>query len=246
MESPNIQKIIDTIADAFSVFDFSYLVSGIATLLLICFEVSKHELVVLGNLMTYWYFLLIPIGVYISGLVSWTIGKAIRTKYLGWSCKKGGYEKDAITTILKTFEQLQILESPKECKTIESVRFKDYISYIWAVLIKFSIKDDLQAQLKVIKREWVMEAVYEGLAFSSILLCIVMTDVVISKFSIGANPPWYCYLIIILGTIILAFILLSTMLYKATESGRAYARDLICTYITYIDKPIIVKDLSID
>jgi hypothetical protein len=242
MNSPNIQKIIDTIAEAFSVFDFSYLVSGIATFSLICFEASKHQFVDLSNFKSYWYVLLVPIGIYICGLLSWSIGKAIRSLYLGWSKRRGGYKQDAKNLILKTIGSIQVLEQPKEYKTCDRINLMDYISFIWTELTKHCNSDStLVVQLRSIRREWVMEAVYEGLSFCSFLFCIVIVDVLFCDFKFNI---WISVIVVALA-LIFAFILLSTLLYKATECGRAYARDLICTYITYVDKPIIVKDLII-
>lgn len=243
MDSPNIQKIIDTITEVFSVFDLSYLVSGIATLSLLCYEVSKHQLIDLSNLMGYWCFLLVPVGIYVCGLMSWTVGKTLRKVYLGWSKKRGGYKRDAKDVILKSIGSLQILEQPKECKSCDRINLMDYISYVWTELTKQTKGDTtLSDQLRSIRREWVMETVYEGLAFSSILLSFVAADVLVSALP---TLKWYIYILIVALALLLAVVLLSTMLYKTTENGRAYARDLICTYITYIDKPVIVKDLAL-
>lgn len=236
MDSPNIQKIIDTLSEALSVFDFSYLVSGIATFALLCYEFSEHNVISTLKVSNGWLFILVPVAIYICGMVSWSIGKLLREWIHIGKLNFHGYKRDAqeqLTSICEEFGNYALLQN---CKSIEKgIELNNYVSFVWDELSKISLSDDsVKSQLKFIRREWVTQAVYEGLIFSSLLFGII--------FGIEVNTGCIIWHIIIGVLVGLAFVIL--MFYKATESGRAYTRDLIITYLNHSQKPVTPKKLK--
>lgn len=131
---------------------------------------------------------------------------------------------------------LAIMHLYRIAKSIEKgIELNNYVSFVWDELSKISLSDDsVKSQLKFIRREWVMQAVYEGLIFSSLLFGII--------FGIEVNTVCIIWHIIIGVLVELAFVIL--MFYKATESGHACARDLIVTYLNHSQKPITPKILK--
>ena len=89
MENPfssmSFQKIIDRIADAFSVFDFSYIISGGLTLLLVYMDIVilHSRTITLKS-----PFLILAIGLflaYVCGLIVWVIGRFVRRCFINTS-----------------------------------------------------------------------------------------------------------------------------------------------------------------
>ena len=73
----SVTKIIDKIGEIFTVFDFSYIVSGIASFSIICYGLWQNDL--LGSLgSTSLNVIAAIIFTYLCGLLSFTIGKTIR------------------------------------------------------------------------------------------------------------------------------------------------------------------------
>lgn len=83
----SVTKIIDRIGEIFTVFDFSYIVSGVASFSIICYGLWKNDL--LGSLGgTSLNVIAAIIFTYLCGLLSFTIGKAVRTKVIDYELKK--------------------------------------------------------------------------------------------------------------------------------------------------------------
>ena len=75
----SFHKLIDTLSNAFSILDFSYIVSGGLAFLLILFDLYKHGVSFMMENLT----ITIVCGVflsYICGLFAWLIGRFIRRK----------------------------------------------------------------------------------------------------------------------------------------------------------------------
>lgn len=236
MDAPNIQKIIDTLSDALNVFDFSYLVSGIATFALLCYEFAKHHVISNPGFSNGWLYIMVPIAIYICGIISWSIGKLLRNKIHLGKLNFHGYKRDVqeqITSICEEFSKYTPLQN---CISIEKeIGLNIYVSFVWDEISKMAIDDNsINIQLKFIRREWVMQAVYEGLIFSSFLFGIIC----------GIEVNIECILLHIIFGISIGLSLAFLMFYKATESGRAYARDLIITYLNHSQKPVQLKILK--
>lgn len=76
-----LNKILDRIIDFFSIFDISFLISGIATFSILCYGAWLYDLFVwLGDgIDCIIYYIVLA---YICGLLSFAFGKCVRTRRL--------------------------------------------------------------------------------------------------------------------------------------------------------------------
>lgn len=160
----SIHKIVDRIADIFCIFDFSFLISGVATFFVLYYEISEYgllEIAVDGVDKVVVSILLI----YICGLISFVIGKSLRKYLIG--------QKRINQRFLEIFNQtvrycqseehsLIVYDSLEECKL--------YYTEMWFFLRQ---TPEASKTLTFINRYWVMQATYEGLAFSFLLGSII-------------------------------------------------------------------------
>lgn len=77
--STNFQKIIDKISEAFSFFDFSFLISGAASFGICCYGLNRIGMKIESDNITL-NVIVIIFSIYISGLISFAIGKWVRKK----------------------------------------------------------------------------------------------------------------------------------------------------------------------
>lgn len=159
----SVQGIIDKLSEGLNFFDFSYFISGFATYCSIVYfvqegfyktiELPLWELIVFSLVL-----------IYISGLLSFSIGKRLRTfcvfdsegeprKYF----KKRGVKsfKKLFESALREFQITEILPTGRKA-----------YSMMWLVIKQKDIHGKFYPYLF---RQWVMQAVYEGLIFTSLL-----------------------------------------------------------------------------
>ena len=157
-----LNKIIDRIADVFSVFDFSFIISGITSFIMIytflSFRNSDILLFLDGNLS--WIFVIFTI--YILGLIMFALGRYVRQVLLGQ--KKYKY---------KLFEKYNVCDAKNEEK-IDAL----YCKY-WDNLKKEGNEKDYDYY----SRLWVMTAVYEGLIGNVVLALVLFITYNITVFN---------------------------------------------------------------
>lgn len=161
------QKIIDRISDIFSIFDFSYLVAGTATYLIICYGLWQYHLLqwsgnhIINGLISL-------ILSYLCGLLSFAAGKLLRMGYIRFWLQEDVNARffkcfnDAILYCRDADHPLMVYRTITDCKL--------YYTHMWAFL-RHSHK--AAATFSFINRYWVMQAVYEGLATSFLIGCIL-------------------------------------------------------------------------
>lgn len=212
----SFQKIIDQIADAFSVFDFSYIISGGLTLTLLYIDivVLHAQTVALDNLL-----IAIPLGLFLAyacGLIVWVIGRAVRRCLVDT-------RKDFETEYTKTLSALNL--SDKMAITDPKVAY----SYIWNHLKCHDNNPQLQDQLRFINRYWVMQALYEGLIGAGMVSIVILLDYIRINYAdlIGVE---------ITGIACLLTVIVVLMVFFAREA-RKYAQtqvvDLLTLYSIY-------------
>lgn len=157
---PSFQKIIDILSNAFSILDFSYIVSGGFTLGIVLFDLHYH----------YYEFFIRNISItivcgiflaYICGLSSWIIGRLIRKIVQNT-------DKDFEETYDRTMNALA-----SNALSLSVSDKKLAYSYMWIELHK---KEEAKEQIIFMNRMWVMQAVFEGLIFSFIVAIGVLID----------------------------------------------------------------------
>ena len=187
----NFQKIIDKISEAFSFFDFSFFVSGAATYGISCYFLWQFdELKPFGSTTT--NVLISIILIYLCGVISFSYGKWIRLKYfqITRGCTKLLKKFNWIQKLQRRFNWIQkLLRTPDrfvECfdKAIQYVNkglepnkqfprntlLESEKSYFYTEMWSFlRNRPEAKETVAFLNRYWVMQAVCEGLIFSSTL-----------------------------------------------------------------------------
>ena len=180
---PSFQKIIDILSNAFSILDFSYIVSGGFTLGIVLFDLHYH----------YYEFFIRNISItivcgiflaYICGLSSWIIGRLIRKIVQNT-------DKDFEETYDRTMNALA-----SNALSLSVSDKKLAYSYMWIELHK---KEEAKEQIIFMNRMWVMQAVFEGLIFSFIVAIGVLIDL---KGYIMARVHCHFRCIVIIGMVV--------------------------------------------
>lgn len=163
----SLNKIVDRIGEIFNVFDFSYIVSGIASLAVISYGLWRYNLLCsfdndLFNVVA------VIIFTYICGLISFVIGKRIRFMYNKIFPIQRGRSR-----FMSCFNSaIQYVNNRNNQRGIYLNRYMDeencrkYYVEMWSYLRGC---EKAAPALKFINRFWVMQAVYEGLATSFLL-----------------------------------------------------------------------------
>ena len=216
----NFQKIIDCIADAFSVFDFSYIISGGISFVLIFVDLTFIHQVsfpINGSLPKLISAIFLS---YVLGLVVWVIGRFVRNRFMN-------KEKDFITLFESTIKVLDFgvnipVSSDEQSK---AVYVNTAYSYMWSWLQTMKQDEQIFSKIRLINRYWVMQAVFEGLIGVALLVLLIFID--------------YCYTkdvcIFTCEEIIGAFLFLGLLLllvYLFALEARKYARTQVLDIIT--------------
>lgn len=206
---PSFQKIIDILSNAFSILDFSYIISGGFTLGIILFDLHyhKYEFFIHNVLVT------IICGVflvYICGLASWVIGKFIREIF-----------QSIDTDFEHTFDEA-VRSLGDEFSLPVSNKNLAY-SYMWIELYK---KEEAKERVTFINRMWVMQAVFEGLIFSFVTAMVVWLELAYSLWR-----EVLCYKVVITLFVLLLLTCLSAI--EARRYARNQVKEVILSYYSY-------------
>lgn len=198
----SLNKIMDRIANVFSIFDFSFIISGIAAFMIIYTYLSftYSDVLLLLDSNHSWIFIIFII--YILGLIMFTLGRYIRQEVFGQKkskyqlFKKYGFSSESVEEIDALFSQYW-----NNLRNDNSERTYDYYN-----------------------RLWVMTAIYEGLAgsafFASALIILCFCRIV--------NSYGYPYgIIIILSILLLMYILTYILFREAKKNAETIITDLI-------------------
>ena len=207
---PSFQKIIDILSNAFSILDFSYIVSGGFTFGIVLFDLHYH----------YYEFFIRNISItivcgiflaYICGLSSWIIGRLIR-KIVQNTDKDFEETYDGTMNALAS-NALSLSVSDKKLA----------YSYMWIELHK---KEEAKEQIIFMNRMWVMQAVFEGLIFSFIVAIGVLIDL---KWGLNKDISWLEFIVIF--AVLLSSVWLSAI--EARRYARTQIREVILSYYSY-------------
>ena len=197
-----LNKILDRIADVFSVFDFSFIISGMAAFIMIYTFLSftyREALLLIDNNNS-WIFIIFVI--YILGLIMFALGRYIRQEVFGQKkskyqlFKKYGFISESNKEIDALFSQYW-----NNLRNDNSVRTYDYYN-----------------------RLWVMTAVYEGLAGSVILAFIL---IILCFCTIVNSCGWLPGILLMIGIFLLICLLVSILFREAKKNAETIIIDLI-------------------
>lgn len=218
-----LNKILDKVVDFFSIFDISFLISGIATFTMLCYAAWQYDLFVwLGNgIDCIVYYIILA---YICGLVSFAFGKSFRTYGLRIKRDKQGQTQFIIcfNNVIKYVNKRE----PNEDKLL--TLFKDpedaelYYSEMWSYIREKSASG---ATYNLLNRYWVSQAIYEGLLFPALLAFILGICLVLEAFipflKNDAHPAW----VPVVGALMSLFAL--GCIYLFCREGKRYAETQI-------------------
>ncbi len=173
-----ISKILDRIVDFFSIFDISFLISGIATMTILCYGAWLYDLFTwLGD--GFAHILYYVILSYICGLASFAFGKHIRTKllkrkrfkYIITREKRMG--RNNTSQFMDCFsDAISYVNNEAANGDLKLTKYEDekdaekYYTEMWYYIREHKNKS-LSYQL--LNRYWVSQAIYDGLLFPAFL-----------------------------------------------------------------------------
>lgn len=214
------QKLIDIISNAFSILDFSYIVSGGLAFLLILFGLYMHDISFMMENIT----ITIVCGIFLSyvcGLFAWLIGRYLRRKT---------YRRFYGETIEESFQKVynetiySLTSFPSGLGLAKAKDASLSYEYMWICLDK---NKDAVSRVNYIHRFWVMQAVFEG------LITVLLMAVVVLWLVIPADPS--CMLIIGMVVLTLVFIFLAGFCCnEAKRCAETQIREVILSYYKYV------------
>lgn len=211
----NFQKLIDTISDAFSIFDFSYIISGGLTFLIILYDLHCHQI----NFMLENVTVTIICGIflsYICGVLSWLCGKNIRRFFCDINKEFEDTYNDTKNSINDNFrtELTPIAQHSMEYE------------YMWICLCK---EEKAKPRINFIHRFWVMQAIYEGLIFTLLVFVSVLLDL-----KLADNGFLNCFKLI--GIFLLSIFIIFLCVKEAANCARNQIKEVILSYYLYCFK----------
>lgn len=153
----NFQKIIDRISEAFSFFDFSFLISGSATFAICCYTLNRLGTDVSSD-SSFLNVCVSIVGIYIAGLISFALGKKIRV----WMVDKDGKRFEEIFN-----ETVRFTKGAEYDYNTQNLKLR--YTQMWAHLRN---NQEAKESTTFLNRLWVMQAVFEGLMISSAIAIV--------------------------------------------------------------------------
>lgn len=174
------KKTIEDILEGLNFFDFSFFISGFATFFTLMFFMEELFAKTYEYKSVYGVLAAI-ILIYVCGVVSFSMGKIIRTlirKYL----EKARWNWLKVKSFDELFEEGQKWALENKKKTMpgattndlpEQLSFSDQKGMAYSAMwIEIRRKDERGTYYKPLYRQWVMQAVCEGLMFSFLLIIL--------------------------------------------------------------------------
>lgn len=201
-----LNKVADVIVQALGILDYSYIISGVMSYLLIVFTLSKVGLFDFGGHSKLFYVVALFIS-YVLGLISWLIGKKLRR----WSMKLimksrscFGFPKSNIEKKQTDFEIVFNEFKKHTFGNTEIEHISDDTTTAYAQMWKSLYKEDSNANdvdladVRRIRRYWVMQAVFEGLIGTCVIgICcsifLIKREIIpnCSFYSFAILPMWF-------------------------------------------------------
>ena len=174
------KKTIEDILEGLNFFDFSFFISGFATFFTLMFFMEELFAKTCEYKSVYGVLAAI-ILIYVCGVVSFSMGKIIRTlirKYL----EKARWNWLKVKSFDELFEEGQKWALENKKKTMPGattndlpgqLSFSDQKGMAYSAMwIEIRRKDERGTYYKPLYRQWVMQAVCEGLMFSFLLIIL--------------------------------------------------------------------------
>ena len=194
------KKTIEDILEGLNFFDFSFFISGFATFFTLMFFMEELFAKTYEYKSVYGILAAI-ILIYVCGVVSFSMGKIIRTlirKYL----EKARWNWLKVKSFDELFEEGQKWALENKKKTMPGattndlpgqLSFSDQKGMAYSAMwIEIRRKDERGTYYKPLYRQWVMQAVCEGLMFSFLL--IILLSVVAIYINTKGHSSYHLYI----------------------------------------------------
>lgn len=216
MEIVGLNKVIDALGNAFSVFDFSFFISGAVTLGFIALDLHYYGHDGILQLQGWTSVLIYILAIYVCGLMSWSVGKLLRWGLLWLLWGKDGIKKD----FDKIFEEAKAVyvSKGKATKNQNSTSYQE----MW---IEIENDSKYAGRMSYLNKMWVMVAVFEGLAFSWIVGLLVYLDGWLVGGWITTSNVYFNIVpcAVLIGLAIVSF-------HRATIYSRDLIKEVVTTY----------------
>lgn len=216
----NFQSIIDRLSEAFSVFDFSYFISGSASLAILAVFMWYNSLwpnIVIPHWMGIALLLII---VYVAGIVSMVLGKLLRLSMIRPKCIRslfGIQDFDHIyTNSVETAASIHALE----CRELLNGDKKFLYTMMWSALRN---DEKYSKTVSFINKYWVTQALCEGLLVSCTLAVFTCWITYFNDDRIQALTCIY--------TTLLSISSFMAFSYHARRSAETQIREVVVAYI---------------
>lgn len=222
MEIVGLNKVIDALGNAFSVFDFSFFISGAVTLGFIALDLHYYGHDGILQLQGWTSVLIYILAIYVCGLMSWSIGKLMRWGLLRLIWGKDGVRKDFEKVYNDT--QNNNTKGQQDATQVTTGNESNRVSYtkMWIDIEK---KPELASKLSSLNKMWVMVAVFEGLACSWMVGILVYLD----GWLVGG---WLINdsILLKLVPLLVLIVMIVVCLHRATCYSRDLIKDVVTTY----------------
>lgn len=169
-----LNKIGEKICEAFSIFDLTYFISGLATCLILLIYIQDHqelEKYLILKQQVHW--ILWVVVIYIAGLISFSLGRILRQYIL--------LQKFAFYTLFDSFYTDESFEKARKyyfLRRLFHLQHKKYarkkMDQSYAVLwTTIRNEEKYKPTYDYICKYWITSAIYEGLLFSCVLTMIL-------------------------------------------------------------------------
>ena len=227
MEIPGLNKVGDAIGNAFSVFDFSFFISGSLTLAFIVLDMHYYGHDGILSLNGWKSIVGWILAIYICGLMSWSTGKCIRWGILHLF-RRGGVQGDFKDVFEKTASRFNQNEVSKVANIVTTDDNDVAYTRMW---LSISMDEKLKEKTTYLNKMWVMVAVYEGLLFSWIVGLFVYLDGLFVGKWISLDSYWLCVV-----PILVLLVLFASSCWRATAYSRDLVKEVVVTYYESINK----------
>lgn len=208
-----VQKIVDRIAEFFTIFDFSFFISGITTLAVICYGLWETNLFIpFDN--AFYNVIGCIVASYVCGLLSFAGGKWLRRKIIERK------EICGMSRFMYCFTGAMCYIKKHEYKE-EEFRFESYCKTFYTEMwMHLRQNKEAAPTLAFLNKYWVLQAIYEGLVASSLMGIVV-----------GGLLCWvedfqfiYAFLIIFsIGSLVICC-------YEATRYAETQIKEIVLAY----------------
>jgi len=208
-----VQKIVDRIAEFFTIFDFSYFISGITTLAVICYGLWETNLFIPFN-NAFYNVIGCIIASYVCGLLSFVVGKYLRKKYIDKQ------EKCGMSRFMYCFTEAMSYVKKQEYKKEDyrnDVDCKIFYTEMWMHLRQ---NKEAAPTLAFLNKYWVLQAIYEGLMASS------LAGIIVGGLLIGLEDFHFIYVIII----VFSAVSFKACRYEATRYAETQITEVVLAY----------------